>query len=483
MNKSSTRTGRNMIAGTVSILLAEALILPTGFITAVFLARKLGPADYGLFALASRLIIWIEWTSVSAFTDTTVKFVSEASDWHPVGTMVTRLHFIVGCGVSALLWLLASPLAHLFDEPSMADYLMLFALEIPIFCMATANGNILMGMGRFRARARISACRLVARLVLIVFFVEMGLSVRGAIMGTIGASFVEWIISRFYVRPSLFARSTFPFRRVLGFAVPVFMAALSLRIFKLDLFALKVLGGTAAQAGFYGVAANLSIPLALVCQSMASPLLSTLSHMLSHGESARAKEIGLTVLRAVLWMAPFAAMASGAASEIVGFIFGQKFLPAGPILSWLIFGTLGLLAIGISKTILMALNKPGLALILAGPMVPLALIGHLILVPLMGGIGASLVTASVACLGGGASLFAVYRIWGIFPPLKTVLNSLFCSLFAFGLSILWPVSGLMVILKLMVILIIIVLVFLSLGELTSREISLIRSMIRRKPDQ
>ena len=66
------------MTGTIRIFLAEALILPTGFITAVFLARKLGPIDYGLFALASLLVLWIEWGSTALFAHTTIKFIGEA---------------------------------------------------------------------------------------------------------------------------------------------------------------------------------------------------------------------------------------------------------------------------------------------------------------------------------------------------------------------------------------------------------------------
>jgi len=54
MNQHSGRTGRHLLTGTIRIFLAEALILPTGFITAIYLARSLGPAGYGIFALVSR---------------------------------------------------------------------------------------------------------------------------------------------------------------------------------------------------------------------------------------------------------------------------------------------------------------------------------------------------------------------------------------------------------------------------------------------
>jgi len=472
-----------MMTGTISIFLAEALILPTGFITAVFLARRLGPVGYGLFAVVSRLVIWLEFSSTAGFANTTIKFVGEASDWRPVGVTAVRLHLIVGVGIGALLWLLSPPISSMFNEPAMAEYLKLFAIDIPIFSLACANSSILVGRGLFKERARISAARWIARLVLIVLFVEMGLSVKGAIMGSIGASIIELVFGWYYVRPSLFYRATFPIRRLWGFGAPLFMSALSLRIFRLDLFALKVLGGTAAQAGFYGAALNLSIPPDIFSMSLSPPLLTTLNGLLSDGNEPKAKEIGMTAMRSIFWLLPFAAMTAGAAHEIVSFIFGEKYLPTSPILALLIFAAMGLLAINISRAILTALGKPGWTFILAGPMVPLALVGHLILVPWLGGVGAAVVTTLVALLGAIASLFAVYRIWRIFPPVKSLLRSVFCSGIALALAILWPVSGLMLILKLLIIIVVILLSFFLIGEFTAGEFALFRSMLRKRRGQ
>ena len=103
---------------------------------------------------------------------------------------------------------------------------------------------------------------------MIIFFVQAGLSVPGAILGMIGASMVELIISRLYARPPLFSRSTFPIRHFLEFAAPLYLSALSLNIFSLDLIALKVLGGAAGLVGCYGAARNLSIPIVLFSNSL-----------------------------------------------------------------------------------------------------------------------------------------------------------------------------------------------------------------------
>src|SRR4030042_6874914 len=139
--------GRHMWTGTIRIFLAEALILPTGFITAVFLARYLGPGGYGMFALVSRLIVWVEWTSITGFSGTTIKFVGETPDWRPIGSSVIHLHFIIGIGTSILLWLFAPPISALFDVPEISGYIRLFAVALPVLSLASACSYILVGPG------------------------------------------------------------------------------------------------------------------------------------------------------------------------------------------------------------------------------------------------------------------------------------------------------------------------------------------------
>ena len=85
MNQSFSETGRHTLEGTIRVFLAEALILPTGIITAAFLARRLGPEGYGLFALAATLVAWIEWSITSIFARATIKLVGETEAWQPVG--------------------------------------------------------------------------------------------------------------------------------------------------------------------------------------------------------------------------------------------------------------------------------------------------------------------------------------------------------------------------------------------------------------
>src|SRR5215471_18928292 len=107
MASAATSPGRHLVDGTVRLFLAEALVFPTGLITAAFLTRRLHPSGYGVFTLAAVVIAWLEWIPPALFSRTAVKFVSEAQDSADVATAVLRLYLGTGAAIVALVWILA----------------------------------------------------------------------------------------------------------------------------------------------------------------------------------------------------------------------------------------------------------------------------------------------------------------------------------------------------------------------------------------
>jgi hypothetical protein len=66
-------------------LLADTLLLPTGLLTAVYLTRRLGATDYGLFALLLSVVFWGEGILAAAMNRATIKFIADLADWRQVG--------------------------------------------------------------------------------------------------------------------------------------------------------------------------------------------------------------------------------------------------------------------------------------------------------------------------------------------------------------------------------------------------------------
>lgn len=483
MNQVSVSTGRRIFSGTAQLFLADALLFPTGLLTAAFLSRQLGPEGYGLFTLAATIISWVEWCASSVLFRTTVKFISEAEEWEPVGTTVVQQNLLIGGTVTAGLCLLAWPIAHLMHEPSLTLYLQLFALQILLFNLSRAHRTILVGLGKYGESAIAGASRWLARLGLIVLLVQFGFSVSGAILGSVGAVFLELAISRWFVHPPLLGRQRFPARQLWDYAVPLSIYSVSMRVYeKLDLMTLKALGGTAAQAGFYGAAQNLAIIPGTFVAAFAPVLLSTLGRSLRDGEQARARQMAQSSLRMVLMLFPFAALTAAAAPALVEWLFGPVFAPTAPLLMVLMFGAIAQVMISIATIILIAADKPNWTCALTLPMIPLALLGHYLVIPQRAAIGAAWVTTGVTILTAIAAVIAVYRVWRVVLSYQTLLRSVLVSGVVYAITgVVCSSATLWLLVQLPMMALLVPLLFLLFGEFSLAEITLIRSWIPASP--
>ncbi|MCX7887425.1 MAG: methyltransferase domain-containing protein [Verrucomicrobiae bacterium] len=478
MNPTLSKPGWRMLDGAARTFLAELLVVPSGLITVGVLTRRLGADGYGLFTLTAAAVAWVEWTITTMFARATYKCVSEAADWRPVGAVVLRLHLAVSVVCALLVMALAGPLATLWGEPALAGYLRWLALDIPFFSLTAAHRAILIGAGRFRERAWLGAGRWITRAALVALLVGLGLSIPGAIAAFIGTSVVELALARRFIRPSLFGPGGFPVRRLWETALPLFLCAASLRLFeKLDLFMLKWLGASAALAGLYGAAQNLTVVVGIFASSFSPLLLSTLTLLLRDGHPEHARMMGRDAMRLVTLLLPLAGLCAGAAGEVVRLIAGPKFAGAGPLLSVLIFEALVGTLMSVANGILIAAGKARWTFAVAGPMVPLAALAHWWVIPRYGPLGAACVTTAVTILGAAASLVAAWRLWRIGLPVSSLARSLLLCAGAAAFAVAWPTPGAWVVVKLAAGALLILIAYLTLGEFSRREIMLAWSLV------
>jgi O-antigen/teichoic acid export membrane protein/SAM-dependent methyltransferase len=446
------RLRQPLLAGFVRVFVAELLVVPTGILTVAFLTRRLGPGGYGLLVIAGTYVDWLEWAVTSSFTRATVKFVSEADDWRPVATAAIRMQFLASVVAGLALFLLARPIGRLMQEPVIEGYLRLYALDLPVFCLAQAHRDVLVGLGYFKERAYASGLRWIARLAIIVALVEAGLSIEGAILGGISSSFVELLVCRRYVRPPLFRRSPFPMKRLWEYVAPLSLFSLCKKLYdKVDLLALKALGASAVVAGHYGGAQSLASLPGLFASALAPLLLSSLGESLKAGRVEHARDKGRRALRAMMWSLPIAGLLAGAGEDLVGTVMGEAFLPSVPLVEILLFASVGLSMISFVTSILIAAGKPGWTLAVTVPLLLVAILGHVLVIPTWGASGAAWVTTVCAFGGAIISVALAYRIWRIAPPLATVLRTASVAALAYVVGTHWPVSGVWIPLKLVTI--------------------------------
>ncbi|WP_041548499.1 hypothetical protein [Chamaesiphon minutus] len=107
----------------------------------------------------------------------------------------------------------------------------------------------------------------------------------------------------------------------------------------------------------------------------------------------------------------------------------------------------------------------------------MAIVGHLILIPRWGSIGAAIVATTVASGGAIASVLTIYRLWGILPPWRSLLRAIVMCGCAYGLSSI-SLPPHWVLLKLLAISTVILLGLLLSGEFTPQERTQFRTAIR-----
>lgn len=442
---------RQLFGGAAHIFAAEALLVPCGLLTAAYLSRRFGPEGYGLLTLAFAPVVIVESNVAAALSRPAVRLVGGARDGELEGvqTAVLRLYLLAGCALCAALWVAAGPLALLMSEPALAGYVRALALDVPLFCAAQAHRSMIVGLGQFRGRAAASAARWIARLLLVVAFVHFGGAPEGALWGAVCASLVELAVCRRYVRPALFGRAGYPLRRLCGYAAPLVASAVCLSLHgRLDLIMLKSLGGTAGAAGLYGVAQNLALLPSLVSYALAPALLATLARALREGDEGGARDLARLAMRAVVLLLPAAAIAAGAAPELVALLFGREFAASGALLRPLVFGSLALLMVAVAASVLAAAGRERWALHVAWPTLLCAAAGHALVIPAWGAGGAAAVTAATSGAAALASIALVRRAWGVSPPARTLAGSAAVAACAYALTALLPAAGLGLLLKL-----------------------------------
>ncbi|HSP06042.1 MAG TPA: oligosaccharide flippase family protein [Acidobacteriota bacterium] len=466
-------------AGTIRIFIAELLILPTGIATVSFLTRKLGPHDFGVLALASTLVVWLEVSLTVLYGKVTVKWVAEAEDWRHAGAMTMRLHLFTGLCAAALLFLLAPIVASSLHTPELAAVLRIYSLDIPLFALGQAHRQILVGLGAFTERALVGAARWTSRMVLILAFVGAGLSLNGAVLGNIGASIAELLLARYYVQPPLYSGGRRRWPEFWAYVIPLSAFSMSMRLFdKLDLFLLKLMGCSAEVAGFYGAAQNLSILPSIFALSFSSLLISTLARSLQRGETADATRLMRDTWRALLLLLPLASIIAGSATEIVRLFFGKEFLPAGSQVAWLIFAAIGVAAISIHSSVLTVSQRPMWTLGLVGPVLLLSVPAYMAVIPTYGAVGAAAVTTAASVLGAAVTAAACYSLWRVLPPIGTVLRTVLISAAAWVVAAQWHTPGLTVVLKDCLLGVATMTAYAATGEVRSEEFRAMRSLFQ-----
>lgn len=478
-----------LAGGTMLVMAAEALAIPAGLITTILLTRSLAPAEYGALALALAGTAWLEWTLVSLLSRAAWKLIAEEDNWPAIARAVVRSYVLGSLPVSVLVFITADFAADALRVPLLAPLLRVLAMEITIFATAHGYRAALVGRGLHRARAAVSAVRWAVRALLIALGVLLGVSPVGIAALIVLATTVELAMARWRVLQATRAQDAAPLvdrtrppltaRQLITYATPLAVSAICLRLFdRIDIFALRALGGSIESVAAYGVAQNLAQGPGLFASAFTPALIAALSYRLARGDTDGAHQLGSDALRAGFLVFPVILLIAGAAPQVTVLLFGSGYASAAPLFARLVVAAAGTLLLALASGLLVAAGRLNWTIVLTAPLLLFAFVAHVLVIPKFGATGAATVTAVVAIAGALAACATVRILLHTRLPLATLLRGVVLGGTAGWLASTVDLAGVALVAMLAALTVILVAAIGLTGELRASERARLRNWTR-----
>lgn len=324
-----------LFSGSVIMIIGSNFSNFIAYIYHLIIGRMLGPSSYGELAAMISLMGLI-FISFNFFGLVIVKFVSAAqeSELNSILNWFKKRVFIIGGILSFILLLLV---------PYLSDFLKvnikIVWLIVPIFITGVLSflySSFLQGMMKFKEVVIPNSLNMLTRLFLGVFFIYLGLSVFGVVVGIFLAGIIAVLLLGYYLKDIKIKKGNYLFtdrNKVLKYSIPILVYSFATTsFFTSDVILVKHFFNP-HDAGIYASLSTLGKIIFYGTAPISAVMFPMVSKKHSRGESHKrifflsfllTLAISLAVVL-IYWILPGIA---------VNILFGSKFLEATRYLVW-----------------------------------------------------------------------------------------------------------------------------------------------------
>jgi len=385
-----------MSKGIIYNLFSRIIFILGAYIIHIYIARLLGPDLYGVFGVCIAII-----TICYVFLNNGVRqIVSKSSAKFPEGAqyflkkgLTVQLAMAVILGFTIIVF--AQNIASLFNDSDLVKPLYLTGIIITIQSLYFVFTGVLNGLKKFGYENAVLSTYGFTRAAGAILLVYLGFEVMGALTGFLTAS-ITAVILGIILTWNLGNKKyhTIKIRTILKSSIPIMIIFGGITfIMNFDLLSIKHFLSSGQYSGYYTSAAaisKLSYWFLFAFGSVVLPFISTGLYK-NNGQQIKKYVVG-TIRYSLLSILPIAVLFFIYSEEIVTFVYGNNYEPAGKILGALIWGLISLGLLSIFSHIMIGIDKENI-------MVRYSLLGIIIcfflnitLVPRFGMIGGAIST-------------------------------------------------------------------------------------------
>jgi O-antigen/teichoic acid export membrane protein len=385
---------------------AQILVTLAGYLTAVVVAKSLGPAQFGAYSIVYGTLLAVEVVGRLGLPQALTRQIAAAHQ--PEGAIIASGGMLLGaCGYLVLLvlfWLAAPLLGAAFGLADGARLFRIAALDIPFYGLVFILVATLNGAQRHATATLVITIYATAKAIGILALALYGVSIAGALLVNVAASATGLLVAALAVRRMLAQPTRATLGATVTAAVPLSVRGVASQL--LAIVGLWVLGATAAvppeDVGRYAAALAIGrLPMILALGSTGIVVASVAAALARQDREAARRVVSDSGRTMLFLLVPPAAVAWVEGAPLMALMFGADYAAAGPLLAVLFAGQ------GVGMTMLLVLTA-GLVgasrIALAMRINLLALVVALLSLPLIlpfGAMGAALATAA-GCLAGSS---------------------------------------------------------------------------------
>jgi O-antigen/teichoic acid export membrane protein len=399
-----------------------------GFVFQVLLARFLGPSGYGLYVLGWTVTNYVQPIILLGFPDGLVRFVPEylADDRHSAIRGVVYVAIVISLGLSLVtmvaIYTLADVIAaRIFQTPTFASVLRVFALTIPFYVLMRIATATAIGFQRVKyQQAVINVFFPLLKVTTIgaVFFAGFRLtgSVYGLLLAvSLSAVIAVLLLPRVFADVSVTGSADIELFRLLRYSVPLFLVGFSeLALNQTDRLILGALTAS-AEVGLYNAAYVLSQQTLLFFTALMTIFNPIVSELYNDGKFGELETVYESVTRWILVVSlPVVAVGIIFAPEMLT-IFNEQFASGSSLLLLLFAAQLLFVSVGPARELLVMTDYQDLILIDTIAMLVANIAMNIVLVPRFGAAGAAVATIITIASVQGVQVYQAARHVGVFP--------------------------------------------------------------------
>lgn len=457
MRTGSSAPGRGVESsrGVLYLTVAKAYFILTGYAIYCLLTRLLPLEQFGAYAVVTGMVAVLDAVLITGTIQAVAKFIAEdAGAAEAVRRAALRLQLMVGGGLFLAYFVSAPLITRFLRDQSLTGLVRLSSLIVISYAFYAVYIGCLNGLRSFGAQAAMDMTFSSLKLLLVAGLAAGGLRAEGAIGGFALAAFLVLVIA-IAVIPRRPPDGGVPLGKIFRFQVSIVLFTLLINlILKTDLLLIKRLAPHAvssAYAAYYAAAQA----LAFVPYQAVIAITFVVFPMISHLSSLEGRERVRGYIRQALrhsGMLTFliAALFSSSAGQIVTLLFPAGYGAAGLPLSILVCGVVFFSLFVVSATVISGSGRPAHAALIALGTLAVDCALNAWLIPIYGMPGAAAATGTAMCAGMCASWVYLRSRFGSCLPFISFARIMLAALVVYGVSIFFPVTGVKLIGKLVV---------------------------------